>query len=180
VVFLTAAVVVLAAMTLFNLLLSLGLVRRIRQYGDLLAERQSPATAAPQLMHAVGSQISPFESATVDGDPVVLAGRTIVAFFSPTCGGCEKAIGDFVPYAAEVSGGASQVLAVVAGRGGETADRFVSMLSSVARVVREPENGPASRAFGVSAVPVFGVLNDANTLEITGFRVDQLPEPATV
>jgi hypothetical protein len=177
--FLTAAVVVLAAMTLFNLLLGLGLVRRIREHGAMLAGQRS-STEAPRLMHPAGSRISPVEAATVEGEPVLLAGRTVVAFFSPTCGGCEKSVGDFVPYAAAVPGGPGHVLAVVAGRAGETADRFVSALSAVARVVREPEDGPLSRAFGVTAVPAFGVVNDESTLEATGFRVDQLPEPATV
>jgi hypothetical protein len=176
---LTAAVLVLAALTLFNLLLSLGLVRRIRQYEKASADGRS-STDDRSLMHPVGTRLAPFGATTVDGAPVVLSGRTVFGFFSTECGGCEVRIADFVPYAAKVPGGASQVLAVVLGVNDEKAARFVSALSAVARVIRESDGGPVSQAFGLAAVPVFGVLTDGYTVEASGYSVDQLPTPAMV
>src|SRR5690349_19483902 len=93
---LTAVAVLAGALCLLNLVLTLGVVRRLREHAVLLAKLQ-PA-AAPNPMLAVGEQVGSFETVTVDGHPVsrdALDGPTLLGIFSPNCSACAERLPKF-------------------------------------------------------------------------------------
>ncbi|MEV0810715.1 hypothetical protein [Micromonospora sp. NPDC050200] len=62
------ALVVVAVLCLFNLLLSFGMIRRLRQHTELL-NRPRHEPAEQDLVRPVGSTVGEFVTTTVDGDP---------------------------------------------------------------------------------------------------------------
>ncbi|GAA0464384.1 redoxin domain-containing protein [Streptomyces olivaceiscleroticus] len=162
--FLIAAVVLVGVLCAADLILTVGVIRRLRDHAERLALLSGEGGIA------VGDEVGEFSVATVDGRLVVTrdalsedAGGTVVAFFSPDCEPCEETLSRFVPYAAELRAGGCPVLAAVVGDPGEQTDAFVAALSPVAHVVAERHpDGPLSAAFRIGAVPtVLRVAPDA-------------------
>jgi hypothetical protein len=147
--YLAAATVLLGLLGLLNLLLTIGIIKRLREHTDLL----STLTRKPAI--GVGEEVGEFAASTVDGNPVdhsALAGDTLVGIFSTTCQPCRETVPKFVAYARTLPGGRERVLAAVVGTA-EDAAGFVAELSPVARVVVEGPTGPVSAAFQVRAYP---------------------------
>ncbi len=164
------AVVLLTLLTLFNLVLVLGLVRRLRSHEERLT-----GLAEPPAVTSVkpGQQVGDFTVSTVDGEVVKrgsLRGPTLVGFFSPNCSACHERLGDFVSVAARHPG---DVLSVVVNDGGDTAP-VVAALSATNVVVEDPE-GPLGSAFGVHGYPAFIILTGDGVVESVGYQV---PVPA--
>lgn len=148
---LTAALLLVGALCALDLILTLGVIKRLREHTDLLAN--SGGMGAPAL--AAGEEVGAFTATTMDGEPLTgeqLAEDTLVAFFSPTCGPCKETMPKFVQYAPTVPGGRDRVLAVVVGEPDEAAGP-VGALSPVARVVVENVDGALGEAFKVKAYP---------------------------
>jgi thiol-disulfide isomerase/thioredoxin len=162
-----------------NLLLTFGVVRRLREHAELLAGAPQVEIGSPV---PVGSVVGEFSVATADGDVVTrdsLDGGTVVGFFSPGCGPCEELLPRFVEYAAS-EGGGRPVVAVVAAPGAE-AGEMAAQLASVARVVVEDAfGGPVSAAFGVRGYPALCVVDGAGTVAAGGSTMDALPVSARV
>lgn len=171
----TAGIAVLGALTLLNLLLTYGVIRRLREHTRLLA---GIGSAAPML--APGSTVGDFAATTLDGELVsrdALSGQTLVGFFSPGCPACTERLPDFVARAATPAHGRARTLAVIAG-GDESYAAQREQLAAVARVVVEPErSGPVGRAFGVSAYPVFALVDPAGEVLASGYTLDSIPAP---
>ncbi|WP_432142338.1 TlpA disulfide reductase family protein [Streptomyces sp. bgisy084] len=149
--FLTAAVVLVGALGALNLVLVLGVVKRLREHGALLTGRRG----APSADIEVGTPIAEFETVTEAGEPLTRASLTedlLVAFLSPGCAPCVAKLPGLVAHARSLPGGRRRVLAVVVGEPGEAA-AFAAPLGPVAQVVIEEPNGALSRAFGVHAYP---------------------------
>jgi thiol-disulfide isomerase/thioredoxin len=148
---LIAAVVLFGAFCILDLLLTIGLAKRLREQSRRLDDFGRPPTRV-----AVGTVVGAFDTATVDGVPVRsadLADGTVVAFLSPTCGPCQDKLPALVEYGAQTGPG-RPLVAVVTGDDAD-ADEFVRRLGPVARVVREePDGGAFGAAFGVSAYPI--------------------------
>ncbi|TCB96822.1 hypothetical protein E0H26_14520 [Micromonospora zingiberis] len=148
---LVAAVVVLGALCVLNLILTIGLAKRLREQSERLGDLGRPPTRV-----RVGQAIDAFDSATVDGHPIRstdIADGTVVAFLSPTCGPCQDKLPALVEYGAQTWPD-EPLVAVVTGDD-DSADEFVQRLRPVARVVREDRDGGAvGTAFGVSAYPI--------------------------
>jgi thiol-disulfide isomerase/thioredoxin len=136
-----------------DLILTYGVIRRLREHTKLLSELRGAGGGAPALPE--GSVVGDFTTSSVDAElvgPAALPGETLVGFFSPGCGPCVAMLPRFVEYARAVPGGRDRVLGVVVGESGE-ADEFVHDLREVARVVVETHEGPVSTAFQVRAYP---------------------------
>lgn len=176
---LIAAVVLVGALCLLNLIFTLGVIRRLREHTALLSGAGDP------IMVKVGTEIDEFSSSTVDNEAVTcesLIDETVVAFFSPGCKPCEEKLPKFVAHAAALPGGRQRVLAVVVGDADQTAP-LVTELRPVARVVVEDHAGPLASAFTVNAFPtVLSVArNRAGRLVVTSASVDvdrPVPVPA--
>lgn len=150
--FLIAAVVLVGLLCTLDLILTLGVIRRLREHTELLSQRPEGGLR-PAL--PVGGEVGEFTTSTVDGETLTrdaLREETVVAFFSPGCQPCEEKLPRFVEYARAVPGGRLRVLAAVVGDAGE-AGALVAELSPVARVVVEEHDGALSAAFQAKMYP---------------------------
>ncbi|MEU8423887.1 hypothetical protein AB0C15_23755 [Micromonospora sp. NPDC048835] len=173
---LTVAVVLVAALGLLNLILMLGVIRRLREHTELLSDQQS---APPPVMLEVGSIPGEFLSTTVDGrvfERSDIPPMTMIAFLSPSCEHCEEQVPVLIDRARSMPGGADHVWIVVVGKGPDTqpyADRFAGL----ATVFVEPGNGGLPIAFGVKGYPAFGLLDERGIVGATAFGIARLDLP---
>ncbi|HEU5353251.1 MAG TPA: hypothetical protein VFU65_02260 [Actinocrinis sp.] len=176
---LIALAVVVGAVSLLNLVLVLGVVRRLREHADRIS-RLSPEPPNPML--AVAQQAEPFDAVTVEGEHVsraALSGLTLVGVFSPNCPACAERLPRFLELAGSYPGGRGRVLAVVVGERDEAGDQ-IAALSPVARVVLETMEGSITKALRIRGFPAFGVLDESGTVVSAGTNPDWLKLPAQV
>lgn len=162
--FVIAALVVVGLLGLLNLLLTLGILRRMR------AEAGMKGAASPFELRP-GSTLGEFAATTINGEPITDETVTgTVAFFSAGCKPCHDLLPDFVAYAREQ--GRDNVVAVVAGDEPAT----VSVLAEVARVVvtAELSGGPVAAAFRNTWTPALYAVSDRHIIA-TATRVADLP-----
>jgi hypothetical protein len=164
--YLVAAVVLLGVACLLNMLLTMGILRRMR------ADAGRPAAAALPFELGPGSPIGEFTAVTTDGEPVDHDALTgLVAFLSADCPSCHDLLPGLVERARRLH--RDDVLVVVGGNDPET----VRALSPVARVVAaEADGGPVARAFRNTWTPAL-YLVDARRVLATAARVGDLPDP---
>src|SRR5690349_16879229 len=156
---LVVLVVLVRLLSVLNLALVVGILRRLAELQGRIRE--------PDTMLGVGQVVDDFLTTTVDDAPVsrdLLADGTLVGFFDPTCELCHEHLPLFVTEAA-AHGGPERALAVV--REGDEAAEMVSALSPAARVVLEPRRGPVARAFHLKATPAFCLLDAAHAVSAT-------------
>src|SRR4051794_27751864 len=135
---LAVLLVVVGALAVANLLLTFGVIRRLREHTEQLAER--PAGGRRELVIGVGAAPDDFVAMTTAAEPVSrasIAGGQLVGFFTPGCAPCEELAPRFLDRAMTTPGGRERVLAVVAAEPGEAAD-MVRQFEPVAKVVVEP------------------------------------------
>ncbi|TVL91253.1 redoxin domain-containing protein [Streptomyces sp. SAJ15] len=152
-VYLAIALVAVAALCALDLMLTLAVLRRLRDH-------PSGPAAADEGGIAVGAAVGTFATQCVEGAPLTekdLGDGAVVSFFSPGCSPCRHKLPVFVKQAAALQG-RRQVIAVVvtsSGRRDEEAEAhtMAEQLAAVTRVVREDAEGPCTTAFGVHAFP---------------------------
>ncbi|WDZ82859.1 redoxin domain-containing protein [Micromonospora cathayae] len=174
-----AVAVVVGVVALLNLVLTFGVIRRLREHTDQLSRVARPAEDA---ILPAGTTIGDFTVTTVDGEVISsdrLGSRTLVGFFSPGCPACETLLPTFVEYAATVPGGRQRVLAVVAGES-DGASEHVEKLRGSARVVRAGYEDAVMTAFGVKAFPGVCMIEADGTIEVAGGNLAGFPAPAAV
>jgi thiol-disulfide isomerase/thioredoxin len=173
-VFVTVLCVLVAALCLLNLLLVVGVIRRLREHTELIEDVRSSASGPPvRIMLPAGEEVGDFSARTVDGAAVSrgsLDGDTLVGVFSPGCPACAEQLPLFTALAASFPGGRDRVLAVVVGDAEEAAAE-VAALAPVARVVQEAHGGDASTAFGVNGFPALARVDPAGRVLASGYRV---------
>ncbi|MGL5857960.1 MAG: TlpA family protein disulfide reductase [Angustibacter sp.] len=158
---------VVLVVTLLNLLLLLGVVRRLKEHEGRLAsmpDETSPAPIVPP-----GGSIAPFTAQSVTGVPVDDGSMAdaLVGFFSPGCGSCRERLPGFQLAAADHRG---LVLAVVVEDGGDTT-ALVDGLGEAATIVLEPSGGPVAEAFAVRGFPAFALVGNDRTIQASGFEL---------
>ena len=173
---LAAAVAVVAAICLLDLLLTFGVIRRLRDHDRRLADTE------PARRHRLepGSPIGPFSATATDGQAVstaTLAPRSLVGFFSSTCEPCMEQLPRFVDFASGLPGGREQVLAVVCGSPQDAAP-LATQLEPVAQVVLEEFGGELAGAFSIMAFPSMFVMDGEGTVQASGGSVDVLRSAA--
>jgi len=158
-----AALVLLGLLCLLNLMLTVGILRRMRA-------GTNPTTDLPFELRPGGS-IGAFTARTSAGDDLTADTLTgTVAFFSADCDACHDLLPDLIAYATEQ--GRDQVTAVVGG----TDPATVAALEPVARVViADPDGGPVARAFRNTWTPALYVV-DNRIVTATAGRVAELPK----
>lgn len=184
--FLIAAVVLVGLFGIVNLLFSFGVIRRLREQSQLIADLERRGTAGPSVsaMLDAGETVGEFAVRTKDDEVVSrdgLSGTTLVGILSTSCPGCQDRLPDFVEYAAGHPGGRDQVLAVVVVTAGEPADAMIDQLTAVARVAEVPAEsvGELRTAFGLGGYPAFGLIDQAGVVRAAGFTLESL-SPAAV
>lgn len=173
--YLIAAVILLSLFSIGHMLITLGLVRRIRT----IAAETGTAPAAPPTL-TVGESPAEFGLTSESGRRFERAGlsggRNLIGFFSTTCEPCAENAPRFAEYARAFEPG--RVLAVVQdGESGAARDFAERYLPGV-EVVIEAMNGPAARAFKVGAFPTMHVLDPEGRVEHFAFTTSRLPQPA--
>src|SRR3954454_10920565 len=132
---LAAALVVVGAVALTNLLLTFGVIRRLREHTEQLADR--PAGGPREQMIGKGEAPGEFVAMTTAAEPVSngsLSGGQLVGFFMPDCAPCKERAPRSLPAARAEEGGRDRVLAVVAADPNKAAD-LVQLFEPVAKVV---------------------------------------------
>lgn len=175
---LAAAVALVGVLCLLDLLLTFGVIRRLREHAELI----SPGTVpdVPVLGVAAGEQPAPFSATTTEGDAVTgPGGLAMVAFFSTTCSACPERVPPFVSYLTDHGIARNSALAVVLGPQDEP-PAFAAALAGATRVTTAPELGgdPLTRAFKVVGYPAFCLLDEDGTVIASSHDPAALPEPA--
>lgn len=171
---------VLTVLTTVNLVLLLGVVRRLNDIADRGAAAAGPRTpdvapADDALLPTVGSKIGNFRARALDGSAVIpedLTGQTLVGFFSVGCKLCHDFAPRFGALAAAFPGGRDQVLAVVVGEQGAPTE-LPGQLAPQARVIVETFGAEAATAFGIRAFPAFCLL-EGRVVVRTGLKPEAL------
>jgi hypothetical protein len=180
--YVVAAVVVVFVLCALDLLLTLGVVRRLREHSELLGQLTSQERPAPQATLPVGATVGQFAATTIDGKPLsrdTLLAPAVVGLFSASCEPCEEQLPRFLEYAASMRGGSDRVLAIVVGKG-EDANETARRLAPVARVVVEDPFGPVAAAFGASLFPAVYLVDTDYVVAASATELDALPAPDAV
>jgi hypothetical protein len=172
---LVAAVGLTAALCLVNLLLTFGVVRRLREHGQMLSEPRTPPEVTGLLP---GESPGAFTAVSAAGKHLSDAtGVRIAAFFSTTCSVCPERVEPFISYVNAHGLGRDDVLAVIVGNGQpDGLTTYADQLASVATVCTEPDQGGGvSTAFKVTGFPAFCLLDDSGLLTASGYDPAMLP-----
>jgi len=156
---LSVAVAVTGALCVFVLVLNLGMIRRMREQSEQLADLRK--TAGPPHRDGLGrgALAGDFTATATSGAVVSRDGAVVprlAGFFSPGCQPCEEQLPGFIEYAATFGG---EVLSVVAADGKETPDAHVRRLEAVGEVVVATSGDPLHSAFRVGGYPALYVLD---------------------
>jgi hypothetical protein len=176
---LIAAVVVVGVLCLLDLLLTLGVIRRLREHTALLeAGGAGQSVAITEL--AVGETPDAFSVLTVGGPRVSgPAGLQVVAFFSPHCSACPERVPPFIDYLGSNAIGRESVLAVIEGSD-DGPPPYLDQLTEVAQVCAGPDGDKVSEAFKARGYPAFCLLDADGVLLASGVHPSMLTEPAGV
>jgi len=180
--FLIALVAVIGIVTVLNLLLLFGVIRRLKEHDQAIARIPFGADAPAASMLAPGSEVGEFIAVSTDGVQVTktaLTGATMVGFFSVSCAPCVENAPKFAEHAAGLPGGKDSVLAIVVADGDDDPFEMVDILSNGVRVVVEGYDGPMATAFGVTAFPTYAVVASGRvTTTALDFTTLPIPAPA--
>ncbi|MEU7854284.1 hypothetical protein [Nonomuraea sp. NPDC049141] len=179
--YLIAIVALVGILCLVDLLLTLGVVRRIREQTKLIdalyevVGTGALAGAGGGGGLAVGEVVGDFDATTMDGTGVtrdLLAEGTVVTFLSPDCKGCHEQLPELASWAAGQD--RSRVLAVVDDRSGDP-EQLVTTLSPVAQVITGDAFSQVAGAFQVQSFPSFFQVAAGGRLLATASRISRLP-----
>lgn len=183
---LSTAVVLVGLIGLLNLVLSFGIIRRMREQAPQ-PQHQHPGRPVQDVRPTTledGEQVASVDAVTIDGTAVQLPfpGRSLVGFFSPSCSTCREQIIPFVVIAERQPPG-QPVLAVVAGpdEDGAAASYIEELLAgrSEVLIVREDDDGPVQKAFGIKGYPAFTLLQDGDLqgadFQVSGLQIRPTP-----
>jgi len=177
-----AALAIVCAICLLNLVLTVAVIRRLKEHTELINQGSLRSSAPDEITLPAGSQVGDFRAVTGDDRVVTrddLREGLLVAFFSPHCPSCEEQKPAFVRYAAGLPGGRDDVIAVLLGSP-EELEGLRAELSGIAQIVIEPDvDGGMSKAFGLSGYPAFCLMGQDGVLAVTGFRADVLSGSVT-
>jgi hypothetical protein len=174
---LIAAVIVVGILCLLDLLLTFGVIRRLREHTELLQGRLASAQHRVTGL-APGQTPEPFAVETADGMPLAgPAGLRMAGFFASWCSVCPERVAPFADYIRANGIPRDSVLAVVLARDGE-APPYLSQLAEVAQVSVQPDRAPVTAAFAVVGYPAFCLLDASGAVVTSGFDPADLPAPA--
>ncbi|MEV4543206.1 peroxiredoxin family protein [Micromonospora echinaurantiaca] len=178
-----AALVVLAVLALLNLLLTFGVIRKLREHTQELARARPPVTLP------VGAQVPDFTAPTAGGDVVSIASLRasggLVVFLAPDCSGCQEQLPAARSALAEALDTPVAVLVVLTRlrpaperEDSERAELVTALgvLDSRAAIVHEPLDGALQSAFQVAAFPAFYLVDTDGRVAGVSNNASQLPD----
>jgi len=173
-VYIIAALILVAAVTLLNLVFTLGVIRRLREHTELISKGLGHNDGPAEGVLAAGERVPAFEATTVDGISLThrsLADGAMVAFFSPSCQPCQERLPEFLDRAAAVPGDA---FAVVVGDEAETAE-MVAKLRPVVRVLTGSAAEPMIEAFDADTFPALYRMAAGGVVGASGHTMTVYP-----
>jgi thiol-disulfide isomerase/thioredoxin len=171
-------VLIVGIVSLANLLLAFGIIRRLREHSELIVQGSFGGPQTTVLKLAAGSTPAGFAATTADGRQLTsAAGFTLVAFFSTTCPSCSAMAGPFTQLVAEHGLPRESVLVVVAGSQAE-APAYLDQLTVVATLVSEDLGGLVQQAFQVTGYPAICLLDEGGAVVASDYDPARLPVPA--
>ncbi|MCW6004250.1 redoxin domain-containing protein [Micromonospora sp. CPCC 205371] len=179
-----AAIVVLTALVLLNLLLTFGVIRRLREHSEQLAAN------APTRTIPVGATVPEFSATSERG--VVVSTATLrgdgalVVFMAPDCAACTEQLPAVRERLATAVGGPAAVLVVFTRLRAATDpnDKSAAELAeslgvagSAALIVHEPLDGTLQTTFQVAAFPAFYLVDPDGKVAAASNGIADLPVP---
>jgi thiol-disulfide isomerase/thioredoxin len=148
-----AALVLVGGLCALDLLLTFGVLRRLRSHAEILRNRQPMGRFDPHQM--AGVAIPEFRATAVDGtvfDRSSLTTREhLVGFFTPRCGPCHEQAPDFARLGADGGRLAPPVLAVIVDRKGT--DTELATIFDGLPTISGAEGAALAEKFGVEGFP---------------------------
>ncbi|MGP3934220.1 TlpA family protein disulfide reductase [Nonomuraea sp. KM88] len=179
--YLVAAVILLGCLTAVNLLLVLGVTRRLREHGSRLDDLFTPPPFA-----LPGTELPDFTAVSLDGSVIsrgfftgaetaggASAPYCLVGVFSTDCSVCRVYLPGFV----ERAKAAGQTLAIIAADDGDAAI-YADDLAQAATIVVEPHEGPVGKAFQVTSYPTFFLVDAGAVIVAVAGDPAELSGPA--
>lgn len=158
------AIVAISIVTILNLILIVGIVRRLREHTDKLAGLQlGDIQIAAREGDTVSYELATDTTGTVIGPDLFAFAQW--TFFSEDCPACKEGILDYVKEARA----RGPEIAVIVGTG-KAADDMAAQVSAVGvTTTREAMGGSLQKAFSVAGFPAFVDL-DNGVVQHSGFR----------
>ncbi|CCH28382.1 hypothetical protein ABZ816_28770 [Actinosynnema sp. NPDC047251] len=176
---LIAVTALLAVLCVFNIFLTVGVIRRLRDK-TAAAERARPEP--PKVMMPNGSPVGTFTASTVDeeqvGTAVFAGGPTLVGVFAHGCTSCDERLPEFVTTAQNFPGGRDRVLALVIGSAEDVVDKRAALAPVAKVVLEERPGGPFATAFQVKGYPAFALVDAEGLVKSSGTLVEHAMSPA--
>ncbi|MEV5742740.1 hypothetical protein AB0L30_22010 [Microbispora rosea] len=171
--FLTALVLSVGVLCLVDLVLTVGVIRRLRAHEEMLSAR--PA-GLPSIVLPPGGVIGGFSATSTDGVHVsdeTLTETVLVGVFSPDCSACHERLPQFAEHARSFPGGRGNVLAVLVGTEEEMADERRT-LEPVALVLIEEYGTGLTKALQVRGFPSLALVDEHRRVVASGTTLEDL------
>jgi thiol-disulfide isomerase/thioredoxin len=173
-----AAVALVGILCLLDLLLTFGVIRRLREHTALLSA--GVGRPVPVIGLSDGEHPGAFSTLTTGGEPVRgTTGLRVVAFFSSQCSVCPVRAPTFANYLSAHRVSRESVLAISVGPG-STPPSYLSEMAQAAQICVEKPGSEIAQAFKVNAYPSFILLDADGAVAMSGPDPAALPQPATV
>jgi thiol-disulfide isomerase/thioredoxin len=174
------ATLTVGMLCLLDLVLTAGVVRRLREHAAHLERLLASKPGGVQPVLDPGTTVSGLSGVAVDGEPLSFESfgdKVLIGFFSPGCAPCEALVPEFADRAARL-GGRDHVLAVVIAIPGRDPAQYLRRLEAVARVVVEEPGGAIAAAFRTNSFPsvyLLDVADGAGVIMASGVNLTNLP-----
>ncbi|GLX04276.1 hypothetical protein [Microbispora sp. NBRC 16548] len=171
--FLTALVLGVGVLCLIDLVLTVGVIRRLRAHEEMLSARP---VASPSIVLPPGATIGGFSAVSTDGVHVsdeTLTEPVLVGVFSPGCSACHDRLPQFAERARSFPGGRGNVLAVLVGTEEEVADERRT-LEPVALVLIEEYGTGLTKALQVNGFPSLALVDVRGRIVASGTTLEDL------
>ncbi|GGO77871.1 TlpA family protein disulfide reductase [Nonomuraea cavernae] len=174
--FLVAGMVVFGLLCLVNLVLTLAVIRRLREHTEQLVALKAGDPA--EVLLATGTSLPVFEAESVDGETIDsrVTSPEVVALLSTECSVCLDQLPDLVGLITDRRVDRPAAVAVIMGDDSAQAEQLVEKLRPVASVVRQPWGGPIEKAFQARAFPAFYLASEG-VVRAASISVMELDRP---
>ncbi|MDA0637660.1 hypothetical protein OUY22_29995 [Nonomuraea sp. MCN248] len=158
--FLVAGMVFFGLLCLINLVLTLAVIRRLRDHTERLGVLQ--AGDPSQALLAPGTSLPTLRAESVDGETIDsrVTSPEVVALLSTECSVCLEQLPDLVGLITDRRLDRPAAVAVIMGDDSAQAEQLVEKLLPIASVVRQPWGGPIEKAFQARAFPAFYLASE--------------------
>ncbi|MEV4109852.1 redoxin family protein [Nonomuraea sp. NPDC049695] len=179
--YVVVALCLLGALVLLNLLLTLGLVRRMRHQDELIAETRHKGQHRSPSGLPNDVPVPEFATVTVEGQDLTRSwltdGTTAVGFIAGDCPSCEAQLHAFVDLLKQRRKEENKSLVVlveVPGMLPETEKELVGTFDGLATMTKESLGGTLQTAFRVRAYPAFFLIDAEGVVVSSGNTPDIL------